>query len=151
MEEAGDEPLFCERTAGIDIGKQVVSVTIRVPSDTRRGGRQQETREFGTTRRQLLEMADWLRCWQVERAGMEATPVIRGAKGRNWTLSRSCRRGRVRDERTKAAATRGSGGISAVVGCLCRGRSLDNPSATGAGTGKRTVTCRGRRPSHDPG
>ena len=73
MEEAGDEPLFCERAAGIDIGKQVVSVTIRVPSETRRGGRQQETREFGTTRRQLLEMADWLRCWQVQRAGMEAT------------------------------------------------------------------------------
>jgi transposase len=73
MEEAGDEPLFCERAAGIDIGKQMVSVTIRVPSDTRRGGRQQETREFGTTRRQLLEMADWLRCWGVERAGMEAT------------------------------------------------------------------------------
>jgi hypothetical protein len=73
MEEAGDEPLFCERAAGIDIGKQVVSVTIRVPGDTRRGGRQQETREFGTTRRQLLEMADGLRCWQVERAGMEAT------------------------------------------------------------------------------
>ena len=73
MEEAGDEPLFCERAAGIDIGKQLVVVTIRVPSDTRRGGRQQETREFGTTRRQLLEMADWLRCWQVERAGMEAT------------------------------------------------------------------------------
>jgi transposase len=73
MEEAGDEPLFCERVAGIDIGKAVVSVTIRVPSDTRRGGRQQETREFGTTRRQLLELADWLRCWGVERAGMEST------------------------------------------------------------------------------
>jgi transposase len=73
MEEAGDEPLFCERAAGIDIGKQLVSVTIRVPSDTRKGGRQQETREFGTTSRQLLEMADWLRCWGVERAGMEAT------------------------------------------------------------------------------
>jgi len=73
MEGAGDEPLFCERAAGIDIGKAVVSVTIRVPSDTRRGGRQQETREFGTTRRQLLELADWLRCWGVERAGMEST------------------------------------------------------------------------------
>jgi len=73
MEEAGDEPLFCERAAGIDIGKQMVMVTIRVPSDTRRGGRQQETREFGTTRRQLLELADWLRCWGVERAGMEST------------------------------------------------------------------------------
>ena len=73
MEEAGEEPLFCERAAGIDIGKQSVMVTIRVPSDTRRGGRQQETREFGTTRGQLLELADWLRCWQVGRAGMEAT------------------------------------------------------------------------------
>jgi transposase len=73
MEEAGDEPVFCERAAGIDIGKQAVMVTVRVPSETRRGGRAQETREFGTTRRQLLELADWLRSWGVERAGMEST------------------------------------------------------------------------------
>ena len=73
MEEAEDEPLFCERAAGIDIGKQMVMVTVRVPSETRRGGRAQETREFGTTRRQLLELAGWLRSWGVERAGMEAT------------------------------------------------------------------------------
>ena len=73
MEEAEDEPLFCERAAGIDIGKQMVMVTVRVPSETRRGGRAQETREFGTTRRQLLELADWLRSWGVERAGMEST------------------------------------------------------------------------------
>jgi transposase len=73
MEEAEDEPLFCERAAGIDIGKQAVMVTVRVPSEARRGGRAQETREFGTTRRQLLELADWLRCWGVGRAGMEAT------------------------------------------------------------------------------
>src|ERR1700745_2623450 len=73
MEEAGDEPMFCERAAGIDIGKQTVMVTIRVPSETRKGGRAQETREFATTRRQLLGLADWLRCWGVERAGMEAT------------------------------------------------------------------------------
>jgi len=73
VEETGDEPLFCERAAGIDIGKRMVMVTIRIPSHTRRGGRQQETREFGTTRRQLLALADWLRCWGVERAGMEST------------------------------------------------------------------------------
>jgi len=73
VEEAGDEPLFCERAAGIDIAKQTVMVTVRVPSESRRGGRQQETREYGTTRRQLLDMADWLRSWGVERAGMEAT------------------------------------------------------------------------------
>jgi transposase len=73
MEEAEDEPLFCGRAAGIDIGKQAVMVTIRVPSETRKGGRAQEAREFGTTRRQLLELADWLRCHGVTRAGMEAT------------------------------------------------------------------------------
>lgn len=72
MEEAGDEPLFCERAAGTGIGQAVVMVIIGVPSETRRGGRQQETREFGTTRRQLLALADWLRCWGVERAGMES-------------------------------------------------------------------------------
>ena len=46
MEEAGDEPLFCERAAGIDIGKKTVMVMIRVPGESRKGGRQQETREF---------------------------------------------------------------------------------------------------------
>src|SRR6201985_3656277 len=71
MEEAEDEPLFCERAAGIDIGKQMIMVTIRVPSDRRKGGRQQETREFGTTRRELLALADWLRCWQGGGAGGE--------------------------------------------------------------------------------
>ena len=73
MEEVEDEPLFCDRVAGIDIGKATVMVTIRVPSEARAKGRQQEAREFGTTRRELLALADWLRCWQVERAGMEAT------------------------------------------------------------------------------
>ena len=73
MEEVEDEPLFCDRVAGIDIGKATVMVTIRVPSEARAKGRQQETREFGTTRRELLALADWLRGWQVERAGMEAT------------------------------------------------------------------------------
>jgi transposase len=73
MEEVEDEPLFCDRVAGIDIGKKMIMVTIRVPSETRKGGRQRETREFGTTRRELLALADWLRTWQVEKAGMEST------------------------------------------------------------------------------
>jgi transposase len=72
VEEVEDEPLFCERAAGIDIGKAMVMVTIRVPSDTG-GRRQQETREFRATRRGLLELADWLRVWGVTKAGMEAT------------------------------------------------------------------------------
>jgi transposase len=74
MQEVEDEPLFAERVAGIDIGKKSVMVTIRVPGDTRKGRRQQETREFRATRAGLLDLADWLRCWQVTKAGMEATP-----------------------------------------------------------------------------
>ena len=61
VEEVKDEPLFCERAAGIDIAKATVMVTIRVPSDTREGGRRQETREFRATRKDLLALADWLR------------------------------------------------------------------------------------------
>jgi transposase len=73
MHEAEDEPLFAERAAGIDIAKAGIEVTIRVPGDTRRGGRQQETRSFRTTRKDLLALADWLRCWQVTKVGMEST------------------------------------------------------------------------------
>src|SRR5690348_2752250 len=32
-----------------------------------------ETRSFGTTKRELLVLADWLRCWQVPAVVMEAT------------------------------------------------------------------------------
>jgi len=73
MQEAEDEPLFCERVAGIDIGKAAIMVTIRVPGDSGSGRRQQETREFRAVRKDLLAMADWLRGWQVTKIGMEAT------------------------------------------------------------------------------
>jgi transposase len=73
VEEAEEEPLFADRVAGIDIAKATVMVTIRVPSDARQGRRQQETREFRATRKDLLALADWLRCWQVTKVGMEAT------------------------------------------------------------------------------
>jgi transposase len=73
MQDVQDEPLFCERVAGLDIAKAEVEVTIRVPSDTMTGRRQQESRTFGTTRRELESLGDWLACWGVTRAGMEAT------------------------------------------------------------------------------
>jgi transposase len=73
VEEVEDEPLFADRVAGIDIGKKEIMVTIRVPSDTGSRRRQQETREFRATRKGLLELADWLRSWQVTNIGMEAT------------------------------------------------------------------------------
>jgi transposase len=73
MQDVEDEPLFTERVAGLDIAKAEVEVAIRVPSDARPGCRQQETRTFGTTRKELLALADWLRCWGVTKIGMEAT------------------------------------------------------------------------------
>lgn len=73
MQDVEDEPLFCERVAGLDIAKAGVEVTIRVPSDAIPGRRQQETRSLGTTRAELEPLGDWLACWGVTRVGMEAT------------------------------------------------------------------------------
>lgn len=42
-------------------------------SDKDPARRAQETRTFGTTRREVLALADWLRCWQVPAVVMEAT------------------------------------------------------------------------------
>src|ERR1039457_454057 len=73
MQDVQEEPLFVQRVAGLDIAKAGVEVTIRVPSDTRRGHPQQEPRTFGTTRRELLALADRMRSWGVTKIGMEAT------------------------------------------------------------------------------
>jgi transposase len=73
VEEVTDEPLYRDRVCGIDIGKAGMAVTIRVPSDKDPSRRMSETREFGTTRREVLALAGWLRCWQVPAVVMEAT------------------------------------------------------------------------------
>jgi transposase len=73
VEEVTDEPLYRDRVCGIDIGKAGLVATIRVPSDRDPARRAQETRSFGTTKREVLALADWLRCWQVPAVVMEAT------------------------------------------------------------------------------
>jgi transposase len=73
VEEVRDEPLYRDRVCGIDIGKVQMAATIRVPSDGNPARRAAETREFATTRRGVLALADWLRCWQVPAVVMEAT------------------------------------------------------------------------------
>jgi transposase len=73
VEEVTDEPLYRDRVCGIDIGKAGMVATIRVPSDRDPARRAQETRSFGTTRREVLALADWLGCWQVPAVVMEAT------------------------------------------------------------------------------
>jgi transposase len=72
VEEVTDEPLYRDRVCGIDIGKAGMAATIRVPSDRDPARRAQETRSFGTTKRQVLALADWLRSWQVPAVVMEA-------------------------------------------------------------------------------
>jgi transposase len=73
VQEVTDEPLYRDRVCGIDIGKAELYATIRVPSDKNPARRASETRRFATTRRGVLALADWLRCWQVPAAVMEAT------------------------------------------------------------------------------
>jgi len=73
VEEVTDEPLYRDRVCGIDIGKAGLVATIRVPSDKNPARRARETRSFGTTKREVLALADWLRCWQVPAVVMEAT------------------------------------------------------------------------------
>ena len=73
MDEVTDEPLYRDRVCGIDIGKAELYATIRVPSGKNPARRASETRSFATTRRGVLALADWLRCWQVPAVVMEAT------------------------------------------------------------------------------
>ena len=86
MEEVTDEPLYRDRVCGIDIGKAELYATIRVPSDKDPARRASETRRFAATKRGVLALADWLRCWQVPAVVMEATGVI-------WGRSRGVRHG----------------------------------------------------------
>jgi hypothetical protein len=73
VEEVTDEPLYRDRVCGIDIGKAGRAATVRVPSSRDPSRRASETRGFGTTRREVLALADWLRAWQVPAVVMEAT------------------------------------------------------------------------------
>jgi transposase len=79
VEEVTDEPLYRDRVCGIGIRKGGLVATIRVPSDRDPARRMQETRSFGTTRREVLALADWLRSWQVPAVVMEATRLLEGA------------------------------------------------------------------------
>ena len=78
MEEVTDEPLYRDRVCGIDIGKAGLVATIRVPSDRDPSRRAAVTRSFGTTKKEVLALADWLRCWQVPAAVMEASDYWKG-------------------------------------------------------------------------
>src|SRR6266511_950841 len=62
---------FVERCAGLDVHKDSVAATVRVPGSGRE--RVQETRTFQTTTRGLVTLADWLASYGVTLVGMEST------------------------------------------------------------------------------
>src|SRR3989441_2942938 len=63
-----------ERCAGLDVHKDSVAATVRVPGSAT-GERLQETRTFSTTTRGLVTLADWLASYGVTLVGMESTGV----------------------------------------------------------------------------
>ncbi len=63
-----------ERPGALDVHKEQVTACVRVPGEDGRA-RRQEVREFKTTVRGLLAMADWLRAHGVTVVAMEATGV----------------------------------------------------------------------------
>ncbi|MDB5114412.1 MAG: transposase [Chloroflexi bacterium] len=62
-----------ERVAGLDVHKDTVVATVRVPAED--GRRHEETHTFGTTLSDLLTLVDWLASHRVTLVGMEATGV----------------------------------------------------------------------------
>lgn len=62
-----------ERCAGLDVHKDTVVATVRVPGTGRR--RRQETATFGTTAREIVRLGDWLAGFEVTLVAMEATGV----------------------------------------------------------------------------
>jgi transposase len=63
-----------DRAGALDVHKEHVTACVRVPGEDGRS-RRQEVREFKTTVRGLLGMADWLKAHGVTVVAMEATGV----------------------------------------------------------------------------
>ena len=137
MHEAEDEPLFAERAAGVDIAKAGIEVTVRVPSETRRGGRRQDTRSFRTTGKDLRALADRLRVWGVARIGMEpagtteAGAVLAGGQ-RAWlrAVSRRAGLGAARAAGNRQARPR-RGWRRSPSGARCRAASCPRRRSAG--------------------
>src|SRR6266496_4237712 len=66
--------VIVERCAGLDVHRDTVVATVRLPGKGQsRRRRSQETRTFGTTIGQLERLSDWLSECGVTRVGMEST------------------------------------------------------------------------------
>lgn len=61
------------RCCGLDVHKKMVTACLRVPGPN--ATRAEEVRTFGTTTRELLQLADWLAAAQCTHVAMESTGV----------------------------------------------------------------------------
>jgi transposase len=64
-----------ERPGALDVHQEHVTACVRAPGKDGRARRHQEVREFKTTVRGLLGLADWLKAYGVTVVAMEATGV----------------------------------------------------------------------------
>jgi transposase len=67
------EPMT-ERVAGLDVHRDTVVATVRIPGEA--GGRREETRTFGTMTADLLALRDWLAALGVGQVALESTGVL---------------------------------------------------------------------------
>ena len=65
--------VIVERSAGLDVHKDIVAVTVRVPGPG--GVIEKHQAEFATFTDDLCGLRDWLVALGVTRVGMEATGV----------------------------------------------------------------------------
>lgn len=65
--------MVVERCAGLDVHKDTVVATVRVPGE--HGKRREHVHTFGTTTIELLALRDWLQSYAVTLVAMEATGV----------------------------------------------------------------------------
>ena len=70
-----------ERVAAIDVAKASGVVCTRVPDEARPGRRRTKVWTVTATLSAVTELADHLRCHQIEVVTLESTGVIRG----HWT------------------------------------------------------------------
>jgi transposase len=71
-----DVDVLVERCAGLDVHRDTVVATIRVPATAKgRPRREQSTRTFATTTAGITALGDWLSEHRISRVGMESTGV----------------------------------------------------------------------------
>ena len=111
--------ILVERCAGLDVHRDTVVATVRVPPDSSgRKRRAQYTQSFATTTAGITKLGDWLAEHRVTRAGIESTgvywktgllPARRPARGVADQRRAPAQRARPQDRRGRLGVDRADG------------------------------------------